>query len=158
LFVAYRFFAGVAIGGSSMLALLHLTPIAPAHRRGAFVGLFQHSISWLEFCSRTTAIFFSSRFRRRADLAVFLREFAGGRVCAITPSAARLTGFRKRRSPATFRCSLRIRKPQHSHSRKMMLLQFIAAFIVVPETRGVALERSSCLPRGPRRDAARRNM
>jgi hypothetical protein len=39
-----------------------------------------------------------------------------------------------------------------------MILQFIAAFFFVPETRGVALERSSYLPRGPRRDAARRNM
>jgi hypothetical protein len=43
--VAYRFFAGVVIGGYSMLALPHLTPIAPSHRRGAFVGSFQHSIS-----------------------------------------------------------------------------------------------------------------
>jgi hypothetical protein len=39
-----------------------------------------------------------------------------------------------------------------------MPLQFIAAFFFVPETRGVALERMSDLPRGPRRGAGRRNM
>jgi hypothetical protein len=33
----------------------------------------------------------------------------------------------------------------------MMLLQFIAAFFFVPETRDVALERMSDLPSGPRR-------
>jgi hypothetical protein len=40
----------------------------------------------------------------------------------------------------------------------MMLLQFIAAFFFVSETRGVAHERMSDLRRGPRRGAGRRNM
>jgi hypothetical protein len=40
----------------------------------------------------------------------------------------------------------------------MMLLQFIAAFFFVSETRGVALGRMSDLQRGPRRGAGRRNM
>jgi MFS family permease len=40
-FIVYRFFAGIAIGGSSVLAPVYLAEISPAHRRGALVGLFQ---------------------------------------------------------------------------------------------------------------------
>jgi hypothetical protein len=40
----------------------------------------------------------------------------------------------------------------------MMLLQFIAAFFFMPETRNAALERMSDLLRAPRRVAAQRNM
>jgi sugar porter (SP) family MFS transporter len=43
-FVACRFFAGIAIGGSSVLAPVYLSEIAPAKRRGAVVGLFQLNI------------------------------------------------------------------------------------------------------------------
>ncbi len=43
-FAAFRFFAGIAIGGSSVLAPVYLAEIAPAHRRGALVGLFQLNI------------------------------------------------------------------------------------------------------------------
>jgi sugar porter (SP) family MFS transporter len=43
-FVACRFLAGIAIGGSSVLAPVYLAEIAPADRRGAIVGLFQLNI------------------------------------------------------------------------------------------------------------------
>src|SRR5271154_6313224 len=43
-FVGCRFLAGIAIGGSSVLAPVYLSEIAPAHRRGALVGLFQLNI------------------------------------------------------------------------------------------------------------------
>jgi sugar porter (SP) family MFS transporter len=40
----------------------------------------------------------------------------------------------------------------------MMALQFVAALLFMPETRGVALERMNDLLRAPRRDATHRNM
>ena len=43
-FVVFRFMAGLAIGGSSVLAPVYISEIAPAHRRGALVGLFQFNI------------------------------------------------------------------------------------------------------------------
>ena len=43
-FVFWRFLAGLAIGGSSVLAPVYLAEIAPAGRRGALVGLFQMNI------------------------------------------------------------------------------------------------------------------
>jgi sugar porter (SP) family MFS transporter len=42
--VLWRFLAGIAIGGSSVLAPVYLAEIAPAKRRGALVGLFQMNI------------------------------------------------------------------------------------------------------------------
>jgi sugar porter (SP) family MFS transporter len=43
-FITWRFLAGIAIGGSSVLAPVYLAEIAPANRRGALVGLFQVNI------------------------------------------------------------------------------------------------------------------
>jgi sugar porter (SP) family MFS transporter len=43
-FLACRFLTGIAIGGSSVLAPVYLAEIAPANRRGIFVGLFQVNI------------------------------------------------------------------------------------------------------------------
>jgi sugar porter (SP) family MFS transporter len=43
-FVVFRFLAGIAIGGSSVLAPVYLAEIVPARRRGALVGLFQFNI------------------------------------------------------------------------------------------------------------------
>jgi sugar porter (SP) family MFS transporter len=43
-FIVWRFLAGIAIGGSSVLAPVYLAEIAPAKRRGALVGLFQVNI------------------------------------------------------------------------------------------------------------------
>jgi sugar porter (SP) family MFS transporter len=43
-FASCRFLAGIAIGGSSVLAPVYLAEIAPANRRGALVGLFQINI------------------------------------------------------------------------------------------------------------------
>ena len=43
-FIVWRFLAGIAIGGSSVLAPVYLAEIAPANRRGALVGLFQVNI------------------------------------------------------------------------------------------------------------------
>ena len=43
-FVGFRFIAGLAIGGSSVLAPVYISEIAPAKRRGALVGLFQFNI------------------------------------------------------------------------------------------------------------------
>ncbi|HME40837.1 MAG TPA: sugar porter family MFS transporter [Steroidobacteraceae bacterium] len=43
-FLLWRFLAGIAIGGSSVLAPVYLAEIAPADRRGALVGLFQVNI------------------------------------------------------------------------------------------------------------------
>jgi sugar porter (SP) family MFS transporter len=43
-FIGWRFLAGIAIGGSSVLAPVYLAEIAPANRRGAVVGLFQVNI------------------------------------------------------------------------------------------------------------------
>lgn len=40
----FRFIGGLAIGGSSVLAPVYLSEIAPAERRGALVGLFQLNI------------------------------------------------------------------------------------------------------------------
>jgi len=43
-FIVFRFIGGVAIGGSSVLAPVYISEIAPADRRGALVGLFQFNI------------------------------------------------------------------------------------------------------------------
>ena len=43
-FVIFRFAAGLAIGGSSVLAPVYITELSPPHRRGALVGLFQLNI------------------------------------------------------------------------------------------------------------------
>ena len=43
-FVAFRFIGGIAIGGSSVLAPVYISEIAPANRRGALTGLFQFNI------------------------------------------------------------------------------------------------------------------
>lgn len=43
-FVVFRFIAGIAIGGSSVLAPVYISETAPAPRRGALVGLFQFNI------------------------------------------------------------------------------------------------------------------
>ena len=43
-FIAFRFIGGIAIGGSSVLAPVYISEIAPARRRGALVGLFQFNI------------------------------------------------------------------------------------------------------------------
>jgi sugar porter (SP) family MFS transporter len=40
-FLAFRVLGGLAIGGSSVLAPVYISEIAPARRRGALVGLFQ---------------------------------------------------------------------------------------------------------------------
>lgn len=42
--VAFRLVGGLAIGGSSVLAPVYISEIAPARRRGALVGLFQVNI------------------------------------------------------------------------------------------------------------------
>jgi sugar porter (SP) family MFS transporter len=42
--MAFRFIGGLAIGGSSVLAPVYISEIAPPHRRGALVGLFQLNI------------------------------------------------------------------------------------------------------------------
>ncbi len=42
--VIFRFIGGLAIGGSSVLAPVYISEIAPARRRGALVGLFQINI------------------------------------------------------------------------------------------------------------------
>lgn len=54
MFVALRFLCGLAIGGSSVLAPVYITEIAPARRRGLLVGLFQLTIVvgiLLAYCS-----------------------------------------------------------------------------------------------------------
>jgi len=43
-FIIWRFLAGIAIGGSSVLAPVYLAEIAQAERRGALVGMFQVNI------------------------------------------------------------------------------------------------------------------
>src|SRR5437763_8992844 len=43
-FAAFRFLGGLAIGGSSVLAPVYISEIAPARRRGLFVGLFPFNI------------------------------------------------------------------------------------------------------------------
>jgi sugar porter (SP) family MFS transporter len=43
-FVVFRFLAGLAIGGSSVLAPVYISEIVPAERRGALAGLFQFNI------------------------------------------------------------------------------------------------------------------
>jgi len=40
----FRFIGGLAIGGSSVLAPVYITELAPPHRRGALTGLFQLNI------------------------------------------------------------------------------------------------------------------
>jgi sugar porter (SP) family MFS transporter len=42
--IAFRFLGGLAIGGSSVLAPVYITEVAPAERRGMLVGFFQLSI------------------------------------------------------------------------------------------------------------------
>lgn len=42
--IAFRFIGGLAIGGSSVLAPVYITEVAPAERRGMLVGFFQLSI------------------------------------------------------------------------------------------------------------------
>lgn len=54
MFVALRVVCGLAIGGSSVLAPVYITEIAPARRRGLLVGLFQLTIVvgiLLAYCS-----------------------------------------------------------------------------------------------------------
>src|SRR6202034_3274142 len=43
-FIGFRFIGGIAVGGSSVLAPVYISEIAPAQRRGALVGLFQFNI------------------------------------------------------------------------------------------------------------------
>jgi sugar porter (SP) family MFS transporter len=43
-FIAFRLIGGIAVGGSSVLAPVYISEIAPAQRRGALVGLFQFNI------------------------------------------------------------------------------------------------------------------
>ncbi len=43
-FAIFRFIGGIAIGGSSVLAPCYISEMAPAHRRGAIVGMFQFNI------------------------------------------------------------------------------------------------------------------
>ncbi len=43
-FTAFRFIGGIAVGGSSVLAPVYISEIAPDERRGALVGLFQFAI------------------------------------------------------------------------------------------------------------------
>src|SRR5665213_1383503 len=43
-FIVFRFIGGIGIGGSSVLAPVYISEIAPAQRRGALVGLFQFNI------------------------------------------------------------------------------------------------------------------
>jgi sugar porter (SP) family MFS transporter len=43
-FVIFRFIAGLAIGGSSVLAPVYISELSPPRRRGALVGLFQLNI------------------------------------------------------------------------------------------------------------------
>ena len=43
-FITFRFIGGLAVGGSSVLAPVYMSEIAPARRRGALVGLFQFNI------------------------------------------------------------------------------------------------------------------
>lgn len=43
-FLLCRFLTGIAIGGSSILAPVYITEVAPAQRRGALVGFFQMNI------------------------------------------------------------------------------------------------------------------
>ena len=43
-FIAFRLIGGIAVGGSSVLAPVYISEIAPAPRRGALVGLFQLNI------------------------------------------------------------------------------------------------------------------
>jgi MFS family permease len=102
-FAVFRFFAGIAIGGSSVLSPVCVAEISPAHRRGVLVGLFQ-----------------------------------------AFPVIAGIAAHSKGASFAFF--------------AGMMLPQFIAAFLFMPETRGSALECMSNLLRAPRRGATRRNM
>ncbi len=44
-FIAFRFIGGIAVGGSSVLAPVYISEIAPAQRRGALVGMFQFNIT-----------------------------------------------------------------------------------------------------------------
>jgi sugar porter (SP) family MFS transporter len=53
-FVVFRFLVGLAVGGSSVLAPVYISEIAPPERRGALVGLFQFNIVLgilLAYCS-----------------------------------------------------------------------------------------------------------
>jgi MFS family permease len=53
-FVIFRFLIGLAIGGSSVLAPVYISEIAPAARRGVLVGLFQFNVVLgilLAYCS-----------------------------------------------------------------------------------------------------------
>jgi sugar porter (SP) family MFS transporter len=53
-FVIFRFLIGLAIGGSSVLAPVYISEIAPAERRGVLVGLFQFNVVLgilLAYCS-----------------------------------------------------------------------------------------------------------
>jgi sugar porter (SP) family MFS transporter len=43
-FIVFRFVGGLAVGGSSVLAPVYISELAPAQRRGALVGLFQFNI------------------------------------------------------------------------------------------------------------------
>jgi sugar porter (SP) family MFS transporter len=45
-FIAFRFIGGIAVGGSSVLAPVYISEIAPARSRGALVGLFQFNITF----------------------------------------------------------------------------------------------------------------
>jgi sugar porter (SP) family MFS transporter len=53
-FVIFRFLIGLAIGGSSVLAPVYISEIAPAERRGVLVGMFQFNVVLgilLAYCS-----------------------------------------------------------------------------------------------------------
>jgi MFS family permease len=130
-FVLRRFLAGIAIGGSSVLAPVYLAEIAPANRRGALVGLFQVNIviGILLAHSSNLAV-------RSATHWIFKALIAGSFPVIAAHSKA---------APFAFFAS-------------MMVLQSIAAFFLMPETRGVALERMNDALRTAERKVSRRNM
>jgi MFS family permease len=130
-FALCRFLAGIAIGGSSVLAPVYLAEIAPANRRGALV-VCSKSTSYSAFCSRTAVI----QAVGSATHWIFNALIAGSFPVVAAHSKA---------APFAFFAS-------------MMVLQFIAAFFLMPETRGVALERMNDALRTAERKVSRRNM
>lgn len=134
---------------------MYLAEIAPANRRGASAGLFQVNIA-IGILLAHGGNFFAARFIARAKARRY--ELA---VSAL-PATLLFTAYRHCSS-----CSSRRRLPRHRcafHSTpfaffvSMMVPQFIAAFFLMPETRGVALERMNERLRMSGRKSSRRNM
>jgi hypothetical protein len=124
---------------------LYLAEIAPANRGGASAGLFQVNIVigilLAHGSNSCVARFIAGAEARRYELAV--STLPATLLFTAYRHYLRLiaTAHRARRVGAFPVIAAHSKSAPFAFFARMMVLQFIAAFFLMPETRGVALER-----------------